>query len=240
MQALRLDLEGDFNSFRLGRSLQYQRTYMFPPKPTVIGLLGAALGREDIQLAQLYNEILVGIVLHSYEGLARDLWGITKLKAARSAEHAVVVREMLHHPTYSLYLAPSTEGTLKLEDMKKTFANPAYPLVLGRSDELVLLRASRIPNLEPAPKDTCYRNTVLPFDYRKHRHELEKIAATSGLIELPQVFRLPTGYSYDKTRRRSVARYGVFTHVFGTGLTFKNLKESDGGWRDGSNNFFLF
>jgi len=238
LQALRLDVEGDFNSFRLGRALQYQRTYMFPPKPTVIGLLGAALGYEDIQLVQLYDSILTGIILHSYEGLARDLWGITKLKAGRSAEHAVVIREMLHHPIYSLYLAPLS-GALKLDDAKAAFANPAYPLTLGRSDELILIRASKIASLEPAPEDACYRNTVLPFDYRKHRHELEKVDTTSGLVELPQVFRLPVTYSYDKTRRRKVARYEAFTHVFRTGLTFKNLKESDGGWRDGTNYFFL-
>lgn len=218
--------------------MQYQRTYKFPPKPTVIGLLGAALGYEDIQLAQLYNSILTGIILCSYEGLARDLWGITKLKAGRSAEHAVVVREMLHHPIYSLYFAPSS-GEVRLDDMKAAFANPVYPLTLGRSDELVVVRASKMVNLEPAPKDACYRNTVIPFDYRKHRHELEKVDTSSELVELPQVFRLPMAYSYDKTRRRKVAKYEVLTHVFGTGLTFKDLKESDGGWRDGSNYFFL-
>lgn len=218
--------------------MQYQRTYMFPPKPTVIGLLGAALGCEDIQLAQLYDTILAGIILRSYEGLARDLWGITKLKAGRSAEHAVVVREMLHHPTYSMYLAPSS-GALKLEDMKAAFANPAYPLTLSRSDELIVVRASKIANLESAPKDAYYRNTVLPFDYRKHGHALEKVDTSSRIVEIPQVFRLPMAYSYDKTRRRKVARYEVFTHVFGTGVTFKDLRERYGGWRDGSNYFFL-
>lgn len=217
--------------------MQYQRTYMFPPKPTVIGLLGAALGCEDIQLAQLYDTILVGMILRSYEGLARDLWGITKLKAGRSAEHAVVVREMLHHPAYSMYLVPSS-GALKLEDIKTSFANPAYPLALGRSDELIVARAS-VANLESAPKDAYYRNTVLPFDYRKHEHALEKVDTSNGIVEIPQVFRLPMAYSYDRTRRRKVARYEVFTHVFGTGVTFKDLKERYGGWRDGSTCFFL-
>jgi hypothetical protein len=221
--------------------LQYQRTYMFPPKPTLIGLLGAALGCEDLQLVQLYDTTLMGIVLHSHEGLARDLWGITKLKAGRSAEHAVVVREILHHPTYSIYLAPTTaDAAPTLEDMKAAFANPAYPLTLGRSDELVVVRTSKIANLESAPRDIYYRNTVLPFDYRKYGHALEKVDTSGGIAEIPQVFRLPMAYSYDRTRRRKVARYEVFTHVFGTGLTFKGLKESDGGWRDGSNYFFLF
>jgi len=239
LQALRLDVEGDFNSFRIGHSLQYQRTYLFPPKPTLIGLLGAALGLEDTQLAQLYKSIRTAIVLREHHGFARDLWGITKLKMAGKAERAVVVREMLHRPHYKIFYASSkSSGVLKLQDMEAAFTDPAYPLTLGRSDELIMVRSHSITDLRPAEQGTYYRYTVLPFDYRKRKYDLEKVAASKDeILELPQVFKLPVAYSYDKTRRRSVAEYGVFTHVFGTGVS---LKEANGGWRDEDRCFFVY
>jgi len=239
LQALRLDVEGDFNSFRVGYSLQYQRTYLFPPKPTLIGLLGAALGLEDTQLAPFYKDVKVGVILRRHQGFTKDLWGITKLKTAGKAEHAVVVREMLHRPKYWIYYSPSdASGLVKLPDIEDAFINPAYPLTLGRSDELIMIKAHCITDLKPAKQATYYKNTVLPFDYRKRKYDLEKVTASKDrFLELPQVFTLPTAYSHDKTRRRSVEEYAVFTHVFGTGV---NLKEVDGGWRDEDRCFFLY
>lgn len=236
MQALRLDVEGDFNSFRIGQSLQYQRTYLFPPKPTIIGLAGAALGLADNELKPFYTGISVGTILNQYQGLTRDLWGITKFKTV-GTEHAVVVREMLHRPYYSIYFAPS-KTSLQLKELQLAFADPTYPLSLGRSDELVVIKSSHITGLEPSEPGACYRNTVLPFDYRKQRYVLEKITETNqGILQLPQVFTIPQVYSYDKNRKRSVAHYQVVTHVFSTGVI---SKETDGGLRDGDRNLFLY
>lgn len=239
MQVLRLDVEGDFNSFRLGQSLQYQRTYLFPPKPTLIGLAGAALGLEDRQLEPLYTGILTGVSLLSHDGLARDLWGITKFKSGVGAEHAVVVREMIHRPNYLIYFAvPEASSRLKLGDLERAFADPTYPLSLGRSDELVLIKSSNILDLPPTNQDAYYRHTVLPFDYRKRRYDLEKVSESNqGILELPQVFTVPIAYSYDKTRKRTVSQYQVFTHVFGTGLI---SRKADGGLRDGERCLSLY
>jgi len=239
LKALRLDVEGDFNSFRVGHLLQYQRTYLFPPKPTLVGLLGAALGLEDTQLVQLYKDIKTGIVLCGHQGFARDLWGITKLKTGGEAERAVVVREMLHRSRYRIFYAPSKpSGAVKLQDMEAAFTDPTYPLTLGRSDELIMVRSHCITDLKPAEKGVYYRCTVLPFDYRKRKHDLEKVATSKdSSLELPQVFTLPSSYSYDKTCKRSVAEYGVFTHVFSTGVS---LRDSDEGWCDEDGCFFLY
>jgi CRISPR-associated protein Cas5t len=231
-----LDVEGDFNSFRIGQSLQYQRTYLFPPKPTIIGLAGAALGLADNELERLYTDILVGTILNQYQGLARDLWGITKFKTV-GTEHAVVVREMLHRPYYSIYFAPS-KTALSLKELQAAFADPVYPLSLGRSDELVVVKSLRITDLATAKPGACYRNTVLPFDYRKRGYILKKVTEMKhGVLELPQVITIPEVYSYDKTRKRSVTQYRVVTHVFSTGAI---SKESDGGLRDGERNLFLY
>jgi len=239
LKALRLDVEGDFNSFRVGHLLQYHRTYLFPPKPTLVGLLGAALGLEDTQLAQLYKNVKTGVVLCEYRGFAKDLWGITKLKTAGKTESAVVVREMLHRPRYRIFYAPSIpSAVIKPQDMEAFFINPTYPLTLGRSDELIMVRSHCITDLQPAERGAYYKYTVLPFDYRKQKYDLEKAPTSrNGLLELPQVFSLPLSYSYDKVRKRRVAEYGVFTHVFSTGVSLKDANE---GWRDEDWCFFLY
>lgn len=217
--------------------LQYQRTYLFPPKPTLIGLLGAALGFEDWQLTSLYEDVWASVILCQRYGFARDLWGITKIKTSGKTEHAVVVREMLHCPSYRIFFSPKSSSSVKLRDMETAFANPAYPLTLGRSDELVMINSCDISDLQPANQAAWFRYTVLPFDYRKQRCVLEKInESTDGILELPQVFRLPVAYSYDKDRKRRVTQYDVFTHVFGTGVSL----DSKEGWCDDGKFFFLY
>jgi hypothetical protein len=212
---------------------------MFPPKPTVIGLVGAALGLEDKQLESLYTEILTAVSLLTHDGFARDLWGITKFKSGADTEHAVVVREMIHEPNYWIYFAmPEASSKFKLEDLERAFTDPTYPLSLGRSDELVLIKSSNLLDLRPTNQGACYRHTVLPFDYRKRRYDLEKVNESNhGILELPQVFTVPIAYSYDKTRKRTVAQYQVFTHVFGTGLI---SRQADGGLQDGERCVFLY
>ena len=195
------------------------------------------MGFEDSELVPLYNDVQVGVVLREYHGLARDLWGITKIKTAGGTEHAVVVRDMLHRPDYRIYFAAAKTSMLGLQEMEAAFVDPAFPLTLGRSDELILVRTLSERKLQAASADDYYRYTVLPFDYRKRKHILEQLTASSRpTLELPQVFRLPISFAYDATRKRVVQQYGVFTHVLSTAVKLEN----NVGWRDEHERFFLY
>jgi len=232
MQALRLHVIGSFNSFRMPQEMRYHGTYLFPPKTTLVGLLGAALGLEDRKLGRLYDSTLIGIVMEKFEGRVRDLWRITKLKRTE-AESAVIVREMLFNPVYWFYLSSSLEE-YQLEKLKKAFYDPVYPLTLGRSDELVSVRSIEIVNLQEAENDMCYKWTVLPFDYREKKYKFEEIDFSKP-ITVPQVFQLPRSFEYGRDKR--VPENVLFcTHVYDVGVRFDECR----GWRDGDRCFFMY
>ena len=233
MQALRLYIEGDFNSFPFPKEMKYQRTASFPPKTTLIGLMGAAIGLKEKELEELYDSVLVGIVMESLGGTAKDLWKIIKPKSGED-ESAVITREILYNPVYWLYFAP--QPRYKCDELKEAFFNPAYPLTLGRSDELILIRYGAIEtvDLKEAEIDACYRHTVLPFDYREEEYEFEEVPSGTP-FKIPQTFKIPTRFEYKKGVRKE-KELRIFTYVYNLGLKFTKIR----GWSDGERNFFMF
>lgn len=234
MQVLRLYIEGAFNSFPFPKEMKYQRTSFYPPKTTLIGLLGAAIGLEDRELEELYDPVLVGVIMESFGGTAKDLWRIIKPKSGKDVESAVITREILYNPIYWIYFAPQSK--YNCDELKEAFSNPTYPLTLGRSDELVLIRGEAIEtiNLQEAEKDACYKHTVLPFDYKKEEYEFEEVPSDTS-FKIPQTFKIPTKFEYKKRARKENEPH-IFTHVYNLGMKFTKRR----GWSDGERNFFMF
>jgi len=222
---------GIFNSFRVPGEMRYQSTYLYPPKTTLLGMIGAALGLEEEELESL-AKLQVGIRLDRHGGVSSDLWRIAKLKAGGAAESAVVIRQIVHDASYTIYIA--SEEPTRLTEIQRALRDPAYPLTLGRSDELVIAEKVEEVQLEEAADDTYYTWTVVPFDYRQARHQLQEIKP--GMAgTLPQVFNVATSFSYSKRVRRAVT-YAKQTHVYDLGLMLPENK----GWTDGELSFFTF
>jgi len=231
MRALRLRIMGSFNSFRLPGTMKYQETLQFPPRTTLVGLAGAALGLALEDLEPLYETLRVAIVRRSLEGRARDLWSIAKLKKG-PAERAVVLRELLVRPVYDAFYAGNHPS---LDTLLDAFQNPAFPCTLGRSDELVLINPLGMVELEPSDGGVPFRETVLPFDFRSADCELETTELRPGLRLLPpRVYRLPESFACTEKGRR-VQRFRTETHVFNVGV----FAPGAGGVTDGESSFVL-
>ena len=232
MKALRLRLRGDFNSFRMPASMRYQRTYLYPPRTTLLGLAGAALGLGEAELQEVYDRYKVSVVLESYQGLVLDLWSITKIKTTQN-ERSVVTRELIYRPEYTMYYFSEEYSEQDLSRLSEAFEDPAYPLTLGRSDELVVASKPAIVDMQECGSGLFYRNTVLPFNYRKHEYSFEKAPEKGRLIRLPDVFRLPKTFSLDKGVRKPIGHQEV-THIYDFGVAFKDVA----GLTDGEYNVF--
>lgn len=233
MRALRIRIIGSFNSFRLPSAMKYQETLQFPPRTTLIGLAGAALGKAPEDLGPLYETLRVAVVKKSLGGRARDLWSIAKLKRG-SAERAVVLRELLVRPVYDVFYA-CTDDLSFLGKLLGAFQNPAFACTLGRSDELVLIDRMEIIDLGDSPGDKPFRETVLPFDFRSAGCQLESGELRPGFrLFPPRVYRLPESFAYTERGRR-VQRFRVETHVFNRGIFAPEAK----GVTDGESVFVL-
>lgn len=237
--ALRIYAEGAFHSLRIPEQMTYQGSFYYPPRTTLIGMAGAALGKERYELEQLYEELQVSIVLNGVPGKAMDLWRIVKPKKGVRPEATVILRDMIYAPHYWLYFSSKKQEII--EKLKESFLNPCFALTLGKSDELVLMKAPEIVDLSRAEEWATYRWTVLPFDYKEWQKngkcQLEKIELSQP-IQLPQVFQLPRAFETKMERKMRPRRrkdLGFFTHVYEVGIKVK-----DPGWYDGERYFFFF
>lgn len=234
MNALRVRIEGSFASFRIRSQMRYQRSYPLPPKTVFCGLLGAALGYSESEALGLLQNT-TGILEEGREGVARDLWRITKLKTGLEAESAVILKEYLVHPRYSVYYGAGSEETLM--SWKASFTRPSFPLSLGSSDDLCLVKDASLVELHPCQKGAVFRNTILPFNYKKQKTKLAKIKIEKGTkIEMPQVFSGATAFENDGKVRKGI-NMTEFTYVPATGL---EVSDVHGAWTDANRSFFMF
>ncbi len=218
--------------------MKYHRTYHVPPKTSLIGLLGAALGREDIDLDDLYNNVSTNALLITSKGIANDLWTITKLKAEAKAERAPVLREIIVEPIYWIYYMVTDNHKITLEQISNAFKDPVFALSLGRSDELVLVADNDIVELGRSPPSAYYRNTILPFNYKEFSGGLERLDITRGqVLNLPQLAKVPVSFTFDKGRVRKASQYLTVTMVYDVGV---KIKEREDGWIDNDRSFFLY
>lgn len=235
MQALRVIVEGSFNSFRYPVEMTYQRSYYIPPKTTIIGHLGSALGLSEKDLIPLYDTIKVGVFLESFLGKTFDLWRITKLKSTKN-ETAVVVREILYRPMYKFYYIPHQESEISVDMMKMAFCNPVYAPCLGRSDELSIYKEIKIIEINEAPKNALYRYTILPFPYTDDMGSSLDLSQKNSLLKNmpPEIATLPISFTIKRGIRKAI--WCESTLVYGIGLRLSQKR----GMQDGDVVFFLF
>ncbi len=169
MKALRVEFCAQTASFRHWDGHLLQRTYLFPPKTTVVGMLGAAMGLELREVWELLENIKVGMVLKRIGGFGRDLWKILKLKSGQ-IQRAVVLREFLFDVRYTLYLVDTDE---LLERLETALNMPRYPLTLGNSNDLVTFLKAETVNLYEMPVEVV-ESTVLKGDLRSLLKPLQK------------------------------------------------------------------
>src|SRR5687767_1420831 len=113
MRFLKIKCSGSFNSFRQPDFHTYHKTLSLPPKTTVAGMLGSALGIGPKEINDNWlkpNRFQMGVAGKN-NGKANDLWQIRKYESKRIAAYnkgdesspyktAVIVRELLYQAQF--------------------------------------------------------------------------------------------------------------------------------------------
>jgi CRISPR-associated Cas5-like protein len=232
--ALRYMLDGSFCSFRDPAAAKYQTTFWFPPKTTVVGFLGCALGLESTELEPLYDQLRVGVTLVSWRGIARDLWGFTKLKGGGEPETAVLIREMIYQACYVFYVG--CEQASELERIRDALLDPVYPLRLGRSEDLAIIRGKpESIELTPVQEIPWLRWTLLPYAIQDENCTLESFDTEPRPRIPPRPSRMPVRFHYRRSRVRE-AETAWTTQVFDWAV---RPSTTEGLWTDGEHVFYL-
>lgn len=151
-------------SFRRPLDHNYQRTLPMPPPTTLLGIAGAAVGLSDRELwdpNSPWRDLKVSVWMDEEPARARDLWTVLKIKSGKIAERSPYFRELLFFVRYTLFYG----GPEKLlGQLKAAFQDPAYPLSLGREDELLLVEEIQLDiAIAGTPR---FKGTALPADIR--------------------------------------------------------------------------
>jgi CRISPR-associated protein Cas5t len=148
MKALRILIEGWVTSFRYPAFISgFQPSLPVPPLSTIYGLISAAKGDlvtpEDLSVGYIFT----------HRSKAVDLETIYELSGLKGKSN-VIKREFLVDPKLYLYVDdPSYE---------KYFKTPHYPLLLGRSTDLVTVSQTKQINLDKM-SNVKLGKTILPL-----------------------------------------------------------------------------
>lgn len=249
MRVLRVELQGYINSFRVPQLHTYQKTLPLPPKTTIAGLVGAALGIGEDEMPKLLEALKVSVIAREPEawGFAKDLWRYLKFKGGKMEAMAtegrdIVVRELLYRPAYWIYL--TSQGPPTLAEIKQALSDPAWALTLGREDELVLIQ--NVEDIELELTETLsFQNTILPYNVYQAGFEVDHELLVRRLVERarlvpPEVHSLPTTFAITK-RGREPQNPKEFTFVHNLRIILKSRPVSEPGpWRDGERVVELF
>lgn len=149
MKFLRILVTGWTASFRYPAFISgFQPTLPVPPLSTIYGLLSAIKGEYITP-----NDMDVGFIFSS-EAKSVDLETIYELKGLKGNKSNVIKREFLFNPKLYLYISDL--------EFEKYLKNPEYPISLGRSSDLVMIKEVKVVDLKKE-KNVKLGKTILPF-----------------------------------------------------------------------------
>lgn len=251
MEFLRVKLSGCLNSFRQPDFHTYHKTLPLPPKTTIAGMLGAALGISPkvVNDEWLINDRFRMGIFGISNGKANDLWQIRKFENKQISafkkfrddierhnlkeeyevitpyKTAVIVRELLFASEYILYL--NFDNSADLDLIKRHLENPVWALSIGREDELVKITA--IDEIEIQEKEDVFlKNTVVATDTNSQRYEIDLTSKTlqvNLLQESPKIVRLPINFIHKKDGdAREANTFQDFTFISQLPIRLKGSK----------------
>ena len=150
MLGFKFRLEGlYFATFRKPTSTSLIMSYSIPPYTTLRGLISNALGlKRDDYSVQTWMQI--GIKPLNFSNKSRELTKMLKLQGTgetyqRAFPSAPMFKEFLVLPAYEIYIAGEDE---KINLIYNALLQPARPLYIGASDDLVDIEPSKPAKIE--------------------------------------------------------------------------------------------
>ncbi len=192
IKLIKIKVHGITNSFRIPFHMTVHDTLTLPPKTTIIGMLGAALGysRTDQNLIALYNDTYIGVLGFS-NARYYDLMSIYKLKS--EVQKGQLQRQINYGNSYTIYI----ENSKNLDEIYEALKNPVYALSLGKSHEIIDI--SEISRIEKDTIESDYvivSNTIVPFEVNDFDIDEVNGGTVAPLVsrQMPLSFAIKNGY----------------------------------------------
>lgn len=199
MKVIRFELEGLLNSFRIPFFRTYHKTFLAPPKTTVIGMLcNISLKPQKDFFEILDKELIdVSVVIDEISGKTKDLWSYKTLEKGNMGK-SVIRRDKLFLSKYTIYVCIKEQ--ILFDEIFESLKNPKNTPSLGLDDELVIIKNVEDISEIIKPNDTDRINSVFlnkGYTYKAFIKEQNKP------IELPTPNLIPIKFiAFDKKGNR--------------------------------------
>lgn len=199
MKVIRFELEGLLNSFRIPFFRTYHKTFLAPPKTTVIGMLcNISLKPQKDFFEILDKELIdVSVVIDEISGKTKDLWSYKTLEKKNMGK-SVIRRDKLFLCKYTVYIYIKEQKIF--DDIFESLKNPKNTPSLGLDDELVIIKNVKDVSECIKPNDTDRINSIFlnkGYTYKAFIQEQNKP------IELPTPNLIPIKFlAFDKKGNR--------------------------------------
>ncbi len=218
MQVLLVELRGLTASFRVPHMFKYHRSLLFPPFTAVVGMFGAAVGKNMATAQTIFEHLGLKIgIAGTHNGSCNDTWRVLTTK---NPENDVVERQILYKPHYHI-IFEGDETAIHI--CEKAFRYPAYPLSLGRPDDIANAIVYQPFDAKPESLHQL-RNTVIVGTPSARVEEslfdpddpIDPGPCTL-LYRLPVHFNFRNGYTYE----RIADKFCDFTFIGNHNITLK-------------------
>lgn len=198
---------------------KYHRSLPLPPYTSVIGMFGAAIGKDMATAQEIFKSLKLKVgIAGSYAGGCNDTWRVLTTK---NPENDVVERQILFKPRYHIILY-GNESSIRF--CERAFRHPVYPLSLGRPDDLANAIIHDVSECEPEDLHDLCNTVVVGVPSAQVNESLFDIDDPTDpgpctlLYRLPVHFLFKNGFSYERT----VDDYKDFTFIGNHQITLKD------------------
>jgi len=197
MKVIRFGVEGLINSFRIPFFRTYHKSFLAPPKTTVIGMLcNISLKSQKEFFSILENELIkISVVINSIEGKGKDLWSYKTIDKKNRGK-SVIRRDKLFIADYTVYL--KIEDKILYQDILESLYVPKNIPSLGLDDELIIIRD--VEEITLVSNESNQINSIFLDKGVEYKAFIRNI---SQAIELPISNVSPTKFlGFDKKEKR--------------------------------------
>lgn len=218
MYRFHIEIKGKTASFRVPHMYKYHRSLPLPPYTSVVGMFGAAIGKDMATTQEIFKSLGLKIgIAGSYAGGCNDTWRVLTTK---NPEYDVVERQILYKPRYHIIFY-GDESSIRF--CEKAFQYPVYPLSLGRPDDLANAIVHNVLECKPEDLQVLRNTVVVGVPSAQVDESLFNIDDPTDpgpctlLYRLPVHFLFENGFAYERT----ADDYRDFTFIGNHTITLK-------------------
>lgn len=138
MKVIRFGVEGVLNSFRVPFFRTYHKSFLAPPKTTIIGMLCNISLKPQKEFFEILenNLIEVSVVIEDIKGKSKDLWSYKTLDKKNRGK-SIIRRDKLFRAKYAIYLHINNKKLFN--EIVDALEYPKNVPSLGLDDEIVTI-----------------------------------------------------------------------------------------------------